>query len=175
MTDHQQENERIKKFGYLSIVPLENERLSGGYLVLDHFGRPCEFHFSVPFSADVAQKILFGRTFTEFVYCEQMGRPLLQKSRPVPGLILVQQPQLLELGASDFPVVYVEPDPSSSAPSLAQHHQIFQFSGQTFVIHRDADSLELQQRIQRFPDVSFILEPFERIHEAISQAQRAAA
>ena len=106
INDSSSDRELSGKFGYLSIVSLDQDMLSGGYLLVDHFGRPEEFHFSIPFAADPAQKILFGRTFRSFVFCEQIGKPLLQKSTQKPDLILVRQSELLDLGNAGFPVVY---------------------------------------------------------------------
>ena len=163
-------------YGYLSIVPVEDDLVSGGYLLVDHFGRPTEFHFSIPFSPDVAQKILFGRTFEEFVYCEQVGRPLLEKSDLTPDLILVQQPQLLQLG-EHHPVIYVE-NPNGQtdkSENSKPSNNTVQMGEQSFQLHANADRNELCLKLNEFPDFRYLHEPFERIHEAISQAQRAAA
>src|SRR5258708_9642 len=66
--------------GLLTLVAHEQHGLFGGYLVLNHNGRPLEFHCTAPVKPNRAQEILYGPTLEPFLYGEQIGRTLIEKS-----------------------------------------------------------------------------------------------
>ncbi|HUY32801.1 MAG TPA: hypothetical protein VMV69_08465 [Pirellulales bacterium] len=66
--------------GFLTVVGHEPLGLFGGYLVLNHNGRPLEFHCTTPVKPNRAQEILYGPTLEPFLYGEQIGRALVEKS-----------------------------------------------------------------------------------------------
>jgi hypothetical protein len=94
-------------FGFLTVS--ENAKgVVGGYLVLNHAGRPVEFHCTSPVRANRAQEILYGATLEPFLYGEQIGQTLIARAKNRPDVILTDSPQVL--AAQEFvetPVVFI--------------------------------------------------------------------
>src|SRR6266436_3036219 len=66
--------------GFLTVLEHAQHGLMGGYLVLNAAGRPLEFHCTAPIKPNRAQEILYGPTLEPFLYGEQIGRTLVEKS-----------------------------------------------------------------------------------------------
>jgi len=161
--------------GFLTV--LENAELGflGGYLLLNAAGRPLEFHCTAPIRANRTQEILYGPTLRPFLFGEQIGQTLLTKSKLTPLVVCTDsEPALAVREFSDIPVVHVlraTDDLSSSAPGgpfrLAMNEvaSVPGYLGDEQVIRAawpaQADHLDL-------------LEPFDRIREALDEAQRSA-
>src|SRR6188474_707044 len=78
MTDSRPKS--LPAIGFLTIVEHQESGLTGGYLVLNTLGRPLEFHCTAPLKTNRAQEILYGPTLRPFLYGEQIGQTLLEKS-----------------------------------------------------------------------------------------------
>ena len=63
-------DKRSAAIGFYTVVPHEQHGLFGGLLVLNHNGRPLEFHCTAPLKPNRAQEILYGATL------EGVGRRL---------------------------------------------------------------------------------------------------
>ena len=101
-------SEQLRHFGFLTVTEHPRHGLIGGYLVLNHLGRPVEFHCTTPVRANRAQEILYGATLDAFLYGEQVGRILVQKAKTQPNAVLTDHARVLAV--QDFveaPVVYV--------------------------------------------------------------------
>ncbi|MDR1492524.1 MAG: hypothetical protein LBT05_07370 [Planctomycetaceae bacterium] len=103
-------------FGFLTVA--ENSRcgLIGGYLVLNHAGRPVEFHCTSPVRANRAQEILYGATLEAFLYGEQIAQTLVNRAKTKPVVVLSDMPQVL--AAQEFiemPLVFIEPSSQDSS------------------------------------------------------------
>ncbi|MCL2347752.1 MAG: hypothetical protein FWC50_05760 [Planctomycetaceae bacterium] len=110
--------ESLQFLGFITII--ENARLGliGGYLVLNHAGRPVEFHCTTPVRANRAQEILYGATLKPFLYGEQIAQTLVQKAKIKPDVIFADISQVLTLqDFTDIPVVFV-PSNAKSVPKL---------------------------------------------------------
>src|SRR3954464_14931703 len=66
--------------GFLTVIESEALGLVGGYLILNAAGRPLEFHCTAPIKPSRAQQILFGPTLDSYLYGEQIGQTLVNKS-----------------------------------------------------------------------------------------------
>ena len=66
-------------------------------LIVSHIGRPIEFHCSAPVVTNRAQKILYGRTYDNYLYCEQIGLSLIDKAKNKPPVYFADSHQLLGL------------------------------------------------------------------------------
>ena len=67
--------------GFLTVVDSPQHGLFGGFLLLNGGGRPLEFHCTAPVKANRAQRILYGPTLMPYLYGEQIGRTLVEKSK----------------------------------------------------------------------------------------------
>lgn len=81
--------------GYLTVVEHPQHGLFGGYLLLNHLGRPLEFHCTAPVKASRAQEILYGATLKPFLYGEQIGKTLIGKGKAKSSLVLTDAAEML--------------------------------------------------------------------------------
>ncbi|MDA7951456.1 MAG: hypothetical protein MPJ24_08205 [Pirellulaceae bacterium] len=77
-----------KILGFLTVIQDAQQRLFGGYLLLNHLGRPLEFHCTAPVKANRAQEILYGSTIKPFLYGEQIAKTLFEKSKNKVSLVV---------------------------------------------------------------------------------------
>ena len=92
----------------------------GGLLIVSHLGRPIEFHCSAPVVTNRAQKILYGKTYDHYLYCEQIGLSLIDKSKTKPPLIFADSIQLLGLeNLTSELIVGVDPPGNARSKAMA--------------------------------------------------------
>jgi hypothetical protein len=174
----------------------------GGYLVLNIAGRPLEFHCTAPVKPNRAQQILYGPTLEPYLYGEQIGQALFSKSSLEPLVIFTDRaPALAVRTLIDVPLALVLPrTDSSTEPTAAPpgDETAEASSGQKYRIDaphvdanrsrftvfaigrnrlavapdRDADRTVVQERLAELADAFDLAEPFDRIREAIEEAQR---
>jgi hypothetical protein len=163
--------------GFLTVVEDPQHGYFGGYLVLSPRGRPLEFHCTTPVQPTPAQKILYGTTLRSYLLGELIGLTLIEKSKLPVLAILTDLPEMLTLAdLRDEPLVLVGSDPpgedslDEAVPSfsLAQ----YRVRGTSTCTWRCEELAALLAPLAAQVD---LLEPFERIREAIREAQRVAA
>jgi len=159
-------------FGYISAVESAEHGFFGGYLLVSPLGRPVEFHCTAPIRPSRAQQILYGPTLQPYLLGEQIAGTLLAKAQTRPQIILTDQSSVLCHRAKlAIPIVYLditEPDASINRPNALNisGHAIDLAPG----YESDADAaIALLTTLAGHVDLP---EPFERIHEAIREAQR---
>lgn len=161
-------------FGYLSAVETADHGYFGGYLLISSLGRPLEFHCTAPIRPSRAQEILYGPTLRPYLLGEQIAGTLLAKSQAKPQIILTDQSSALcHRGAVGVPIVVLDPIGTDAAlttpPSL-----VLTVAGHTCELPPGSESdrdtvIALLSTLSNHVDLP---EPFERIHEAIREAQR---
>ncbi|MBL6830415.1 MAG: hypothetical protein ISQ70_03250 [Pirellulales bacterium] len=139
----QQPEEGRGAIGFLTTVASASHGVFGGYLLVDEVGRPLEFHCTAPVRVSRAQEILYGPTLHGELHGRRIGGSLVAAAGVRPRLVLVESPQMMHVqGETDLPVAVVDP---------------------------------VEPLRERFgsllPEID-LLEPFERIREAIAEAQR---
>ena len=159
-------------FGYLSAVESAEHGFFGGYLLVSPLGRPVEFHCTAPMRPSRAQQILYGPTLQPYLLGEQIAGTLLAKAQTKPQIILTDQSSVLCHRAKlDLPLVYLQP-----VSELASTQGV-----QTLLVSRHAIELAVGYECDRDSAIALLTtlanhvelaEPFERIHEAIREAQR---
>jgi hypothetical protein len=165
-------------------------------LLLNGRGRPLEFHCTTPLRPNRAQQILYGPTLEPFLYGEQIGQTLLLKSRHEVLVVCTDQvPALAVREHCEMPVALVRtpahPTTPTTAPAVTADAGdwaigggmsgvspllCFRLGGNELAIARDTagDQRLIIEALANL-GVSFDLaEPFQRIREAIEEAQRAA-
>ncbi len=169
--------------GFLTVTE-HASGLFGGYLLLNLLGRPLEFHCTTPVKPSRAQEILYGPTLEPYVCGELIGPALLAKAFHQPQLVLTDRPAMLALRMqSGTPLALVRSPEAAPVWRRDEPHTMpspalatFRFGENAlavdplFVADREAALVRLQQVGEAF-DLS---EPFERIREAIEEAQRGA-
>jgi hypothetical protein len=184
-------------FGYMSAWDWAEHGYFGGYLIVSGLGRPLEFHCTSPVRPNRAQQILYGPTLAEYLIADQIGPTLLRESKLHPHLLLVDHFCLLGLRPrGETPVARLlnranepnaaaawvarkqsdgesvsapaeEANPSIAASRICVADHLFEVAHVSEERATQVASLLalLAARIE-------LAEPFERIHEAIREAQR---
>lgn len=165
-------------FGFLAVVEDTTLGHLGGYLIVNHRGRPLEFHCTAPIEPTRAEEILFGATLRPHLYSERIGAALLAKASVQPELLVVNQIECCQLtGETALPVVLVDPKAKSAddASRSAQNY-LQQVPTSNHAVQACLDQVDPQQRdnvqrlleeLARYVDLA---EPFERVAEAIREA-----
>jgi len=183
----------VPSVGFLTVVDSGGGSFLGGYLVLNASGRPLEFQCTAPVKANRAQEILYGPTLHPYLWGEQIGGALISKSRTRPLFVCTDQSHTLAVRAAvDLPVIQVLPaaQRSSGAPSqqnitaTSSPESAEQPSAERLILGRYSCALSRSHLTDRATverawkthlDDLHLREPFERIREAITEAQRPAA
>ena len=174
--------------GYFTTVESERTGWTGGLLVLNSTGRPLEFQCTLPIRPTRSHEILFGSTLREHLIAEVIGPTLLQKCRTPISLLCCQQVEALALqenlatktnylagpiGPSCATVVGLVEESggvSSSAINSLNGHESLKIANATILVameHFEA----ARDAVARLSDLTDTTEPFERIIEAIREAQ----
>lgn len=161
--------------GFLTV--LENAELGflGGYLLLNASGRPLEFHCTAPIRPNRTQEILYGPTLRQFLFGEQIGQTLLKKSKLTPLVVCTDNdPALAVREFSETPVIHVL-GATAGLPSSASGSQ-FQLASNQVVVAPGylGDEQLIRAAWPAQADHLDLLEPFDRIREALDEAQRSA-
>jgi hypothetical protein len=179
----------IKALGFLTAVENAEHGLFGGYLVLNQAGRPLEFHCTAPVKPNRAQQILYGPTLESFLYGEQIGRTLLARAKHEPIVVCTDRRAMLsarEHSRQPVALVLQSEDISGTdgdqqllrfdsahakGPSLA----IFRVGRNCLALSERAtgDRQAIVDRLSELGDCFDLFEPFQRIREAIAEAQQA--
>jgi len=192
----------MKNWGFLTVTENQRFGLIGGYLVLNHLGRPLEFHCTTPVRANRAQEILYGTTLDAFLYGEQIAQTLIKRAKVKPPTVLTDRSQVLTVQEFvEMPICYINRELSECEQKLAiyvsenndssseNHEEVdvypcfstFRWSehkiGRYKLVLPDLPVRETAETIDELKNVSStidFLEPFERIRLAIEEAQKAA-
>lgn len=174
--------------GFLTVITSEAHGVFGGYLVLNKIGRPLEFHCTAPVKPNRAQEILYGPTLEEYLYAEQIGQTLVQKSSTAAPAIYTDKEELLALRhyvKQPVSLVLSQGDLETSASQRGTQLRIDQphdraagwhsiEHGQRRVVLADDGQdavVRVRQHLDSLSDALDLQEPFERIREAINEAQ----
>ena len=185
------DSKSLPAIGFLTVIEHRQHGLFGGDLVLNTSGRPLEFHCTAPVRANRAQEILYGRTLRPYLYGEQIGQTLLSRARNEPLLVctdvddalsvrdFVSTPVALVLAETDAetdrPRLRIDP-PHDSIGDTAPLDRLVRFE---IGPHRLAvpsayagDRDHVLRGWEPYADGLDLAEPFQRIREAIEEAQR---
>jgi hypothetical protein len=167
--------------GFLTVIEQAELGLLGGFLLLNSAGRPLEFHCTAPVKANRTQEILYGTSLRPFLYGEQIGQTLLTRSKLTPAVVCTDCEAVL--AARDFthvPVVLVQKqdsgDRGQESGIRSQESGSGSFLlGQNRVVtapHYSSDEAAIRQSWPAQADHLDLLEPFDRIREALEEAQK---
>lgn len=190
--------------GFLTVVNDTEQGVIGGYLVLNSRGQPLEFHCTAPVKPNRAQEILYGPTLGDYLSGEQIGAALTGKATSKVGLVCTDCESVLSLtDVAKMPVVLISGGkPSAESPggrshssdvsladtspaprhrldephkNLARLH-VFSLGTSTAALRRDrtSDESQVSSALNVLGESIDLLEPFDRIREAIAEAQRSA-
>ena len=183
----------VPSVGFLTVVDTGGGSFLGGYLVLNASGRPLEFQCTAPVKANRAQEILYGPTLHPYLWGEQIGGTLISKSRTRPLFVCTDQVHTLAVrSAVDLPVVQILPttkhlnvkNPTVKNAANASPGPAPQSPSDRLVLGRcrcalsrshPTDRAAIERAWKTHLIDLHLREPFDRIREAITEAQRTAA
>ncbi|HEY2415794.1 MAG TPA: hypothetical protein VGI40_26375 [Pirellulaceae bacterium] len=182
--------------GFLTVLENAEHGFLGGYLLLNAAGRPLEFHCTAPIRASRTQEILYGPTLRPFLFGEQIGQTLLTKSKLSPLVVFTDsEPTLAVREFTDIPVVCVlGATPVTLTRSASEGTALgpatltrrvsegigccfqFQLATNQVAVANGYSNDEQLIRATWPPQADHLdlLEPFDRIREALDEAQRSA-
>lgn len=191
----------IQALGFLTVIEQPQFGFFGGYLVLNVAGRPLEFHCTAPIKPNRAQEILYGPTLESFLYGEQIGKTLINQAKTPPLLICTdREPVLAAREHVSMPMVLVLPQTACGTEEMPEGTAQQQSSGEsgqilrldaahsgrprlaTFQVGRnhlalperaESDRPLVDQRLADLAESFDLAEPFQRIRDAIEEAQQA--
>lgn len=160
------------QLGFLGVVNVAGTGFVGGLLVTNQLGRPLEFQCTTPVRANRTQEILYGPTLTSFVCAELIGKTLVDRLQVKPQLIVTDQPEILALRTvTSLPVALIlkKGTPASEGTIRAGAHQL--------QLHADyaSDREAVTEIAKSFPGDADLIEPLERVREALQETLRAGA
>jgi hypothetical protein len=160
---------------YYTVVDEERTGWTGGLLLLNSGGRPLEFQCTLPVRPTRAHQILFGPTLRDHLIGDVIGPLLVDKCRTEISLLCCDQPEALRIKSSvSFPLaLLVEAAENEEGPITDEtliNSTAVPLAGATLRVDRQqADFVrEIAAKLEDFPDA---VEPFERIRQAITEAQ----
>jgi len=167
-----------RAYGFLTAVESGTHGVFGGYLLVDPWGRPLEFHCTAPVKVSRAQQILFGSTLQSHLHGQQIGGTLLAEGTVTPEVVLTDlEPMLHVRSHTKLPVALVRGGPSN-IPSASFGNTVGTGSftiGSVSVSPHASDAArgdDLRERLEELAAAVDLCEPFERIRAAIDEAQR---
>ena len=188
----------VPTIAYYTVVDDDRNGWTGGLLLLNKGGRPLEFHCTLPLHPTRAHEILYGRTLRQHLIGDVIGPLLIEKCRTPISILCVDQLESLALSGSPvFPVTLVREayqlannsnvmEPANNADTnespgcnvetvAAKSHEtapmktVLLAGSRLLVAEHQADRVrEITIQLNDLPDA---VEPFERIREAIKEAQ----
>lgn len=165
----------LPAIGFLTAWEDVRQGFFGGYLVLSQRGRPLEFHCSTPVLPNQAQRILYGKTLSAYVLGDLIGQTLLGKSQLPVQAVLTDHREMLGLTLlRDEIIICVESNDraeESLEATAAPRFKLgeYELFGTPSCLWQPGDQ---EQSLRNFASHVDLAEPFERIREAIREAQR---
>jgi hypothetical protein len=171
----------LPTIAYYTVVDDERTGWTGGLLLLNKGGRPLEFQCTLPVRPTKAHEILYGVTLRQHLIGEVIGPLLIQKCRTPISILCCDQWDSLSLASTaGFPVAIVREAIESSTREKTTANAMpesFEDSMATVLLagsrllvpeNRVEPVREIASQLTDLPDA---VEPFERIREAIKEAQ----
>ena len=167
--------------GYLTFAELDDCGVVGGYLLVNQFARPVEFHCSAPLRPNRAQEILYGPTLRPFLYSEQIGLTLVQQSQQTVQVLITDEELALGLRSLvNVPLaLLLGKEHNGAGPPPIQQDHVFSINDGECLFQTasgfEDDRENIAEQLGPLAAQWDIPEPLDRIREAIQEAQRAAA
>lgn len=189
--------------GFLTIADQGEAGYSGGYLALNAAGRPLEFHCTAPVKPNRVQQVLYGPTLEAYLFGEQIAQALVSKAAARPAAVITDCPAVLAgQQGIEAPLLWLRPPTSDGEPPAAAGTgerslridgpqglpaplrllrlgsyclAALQESHETGAgAERGPSEADLHALLEPWSQDFDLAEPFQRIAEALEEAQRGA-
>ena len=140
----------------------------GGLLVTNRIGRPLEFQCTTPVKPNKTQEVLYGPTLESYLYSDVLGKTLLERMAVKPDLLLIEQEELLPLReTAGIPLLLLTASCSKHGASVLDSARVH--GGY------EEDRAAIEKLKKLVPQSADLMEPLDRVKEALTEALRAAA
>ena len=158
------------RLGFLTSIEDAERGFVGGLLVTNRFGRPLEFQCTTPVKPNRAQQILYGPTLRPYVLGELIGRTLVDKIGVKPHLLLIESDEILGLRQH-------VPMPVGCLVRAATGETTICIGKLWIETHFDyaRDRSEIEKFAKSIPTEANLIEPFDRVREALDETLRLGA
>ncbi len=171
-------NGRELAIGFLTLLTINKEggRL-GAVLITDERGVPQEFRVTEPVKPSQVQRVLYGDSLEPHIGIDIIGRPLLGQVEANPEIYLVDKPFLVELrDADNCPVIFLRRvGETLSVGGESSGVSVESKRTQPVSLETDPqyteDAREAAEFIRHLGDSLDLLEPFQRIKNAVDVLQ----
>lgn len=172
-------NESQIRLLYLATHKFEDGKvIRGAFLLTDNDTKPVEFRCTNPVRPTQLQTILYGEILQEHIMVELIGLPLVQSVRETADVILVIEPDFLNMRTKvDIPVVLLTKE--ERIATVDGHEDNFQmltstsgfFEPVVLSTHGDFPTDKTQSRaiLGDIFNTHDLIEPFNRISKALEQ------
>lgn len=160
---------------YYTVVEDERTGWTGGLLLLNAGGRPLEFQCTLPVRPSRAHEILFGPAMRSHLIGEVIGPLLVNKCRTPILLLCCDQPEALKMENPDgFPIALVDQAAEQQEGPITDDSvtgsATVALAGSTLRVMKEKVD-QVRRITSQLSDLPDAVEPFERIREAIKEAQ----
>jgi hypothetical protein len=155
--------------GFLTILT-DPGGVLGGYLVTNAWGRPLEFRLTTAVQPTRVQHILYGRTLTEYLYADLIGRTLVEKTATQPALVVTDSTDVLSLRSRiEVPVVAL--GPAEDVTDVIEFTHVRSSVPLVLPARFSSDHELVEERLGQIDPAVDLAEPFARIREAVAEAR----
>lgn len=163
------------KIGFVALQESGERGYRGALLVTDRYSTPVEFRCTSAVNPTRMQRILYGKTLLPHIALRLVALPLIEAVSVKPGILVVQERVFLALrDLLNQPVLYIRQKIGESAQKLATEQPSSSqedSDDDPFALvalecnRKNLEDLHTAREMLR--DCADLLEPFERIEEAL--------
>ena len=161
-------NEQLR-LGFLTAIHLEHRGHVAGLLVTNKYGRPLEFQCTAPVRPNRTQELLYGPTLVPFLLGELLSKTLLDRIGIKPHVVLTDRSEILDSRLHvSLPVACILKGTAKDAVRIGKLH---------FGLHAEfsEDSKAFEQLAKELAADADLLEPLDRVREALNETMKIAA
>jgi hypothetical protein len=154
---------------YFTIFKSENEKYSGGLLIVNEKGLPLSFKYTTPIQPGKIQKIIFGNNLKSYLASEIIGKKLLSEEKEL-SFIFVDDSEIIEFVETDKNLLFLKETYNQSENHFkGTEGAIITSPNRGLKIQSSKEiTSEIFEKIKNFSDYFDLYEPFSRLKEALS-------
>ncbi len=156
--------------GYMMVLRMDENGYLGGIMVTDAYAIPLEFKYSEPIKPTGLQKILYGSSIEKYLMVDVIAKKLIQNVQEKPKFILLDDSRLLGL-QSKSPIIYIanssKNEKEKESDELREGLNTEELEAGFKIVYTGTLTSEDMKWLERLSDEIDILEPFQRLKEAL--------
>ncbi|RAO98915.1 hypothetical protein PW5551_07505 [Petrotoga sp. 9PW.55.5.1] len=154
--------------GYFSLYKSDEEKYSGGLLIMNENGIPVSFKYTEPIKPTKIQKIIYGNNLKNYLAFQILNNNELYKPFDI-DLILTDDSDLLNYIDIDKPIMFIVEISSDKGFGVKEKEGAIPLNEEKslkFYSTKIVDSV-LLKKLKSYVEVFDIFEPFTRLKEAL--------